>query len=185
MSRTFSTNSGSLESLNVSVRCGCSEKARQIRCTVETETPAALDIDRVLQCVEAVGIVSRVAITTSATFSKPILRGAPGRGSSTRPSRRRPANRLRHVDTVSRVTPTFSAIATFVIPSAAHRMISARIASARAILRRRARASNSARSASVNSIRTAAPHAIATSLPTRKQGITAITLWLLISDTGH
>src|SRR3954469_12262516 len=41
MSRTFSTNCGSVESLNVSVRCGCSENARQMRCTEEAETPDA------------------------------------------------------------------------------------------------------------------------------------------------
>src|SRR5215218_10317414 len=35
MSRTFSTNNGSEESLKVSTRCGCSPKARQMRCTVE------------------------------------------------------------------------------------------------------------------------------------------------------
>lgn len=33
MSRTFSTNSGSLDSLNVSWRCGCKPKARQMRAT--------------------------------------------------------------------------------------------------------------------------------------------------------
>ena len=51
MSRTFSTNRGSVESLNVSVRCGCSEKARQIRCTVDTDTPDTFAVPRVLQCV--------------------------------------------------------------------------------------------------------------------------------------
>src|SRR5512132_3031750 len=49
MSRTFSTNSGSVDSLKVSLRCGCSEKARQMRCTVEGARPDALAIDRVLQ----------------------------------------------------------------------------------------------------------------------------------------
>src|SRR5512147_1388432 len=37
MSRTFSTNSGSVDSLKVSLRCGCSENARQMRCTVEVD----------------------------------------------------------------------------------------------------------------------------------------------------
>ena len=41
MSRTFSTNRGSVDSLKVSLRCGCSEKARQMRCTVEIDTPEA------------------------------------------------------------------------------------------------------------------------------------------------
>ena len=86
MSRTFSTNSGSVEppdlirGLKVSLRCGCSEKARQMRCTVETDRPDALAIERVLQCVAAAGIVSKVVVTTSVIFSSPILRGAPGRG---------------------------------------------------------------------------------------------------------
>ena len=35
MSRTFSTNSGSVESLNVSCRCGCSPNACQMRWMVE------------------------------------------------------------------------------------------------------------------------------------------------------
>lgn len=35
MSRTFSTNSGSVESLKVSLRCGCRLKARQMRWMVE------------------------------------------------------------------------------------------------------------------------------------------------------
>ena len=33
-SRTFSTNSGSLESLNIYWRCGCKPKTRQMRVTV-------------------------------------------------------------------------------------------------------------------------------------------------------
>src|SRR5512147_955561 len=95
MSWTLSTNSGSVDSLKVSLRCGCSENARQMRCTVEIDTPVALAIERVLQCVAAAGIVSSVVVTTSVIFSSPILRGAPGRGSSTRPSRRPAANRPR------------------------------------------------------------------------------------------
>ena len=111
MSRTFSTKSGSVDSLKVSLRCGWSENARQMRCTVEIDTPEALAIERVLQCVESAGIVSSVVVTTSAIFSSSILRGAPGRGSSTRPSKRLIANRLRHVATVSRLIPRRSAIA--------------------------------------------------------------------------
>ena len=72
MSRTFSRNSGSVDSLQVSLR-GCSEKARQMRCTVDGARPDALAIDRVLQCVAAVG---GVVVSTSATLSS-ILRGAP------------------------------------------------------------------------------------------------------------
>jgi hypothetical protein len=35
MSRTFSTSSGSGDSLNFSLRCGCKPNARQMRATVE------------------------------------------------------------------------------------------------------------------------------------------------------
>jgi len=42
MSRTFSTNKGSRESLKVSCRCGCSAKARQMRLTAVWLRPAAL-----------------------------------------------------------------------------------------------------------------------------------------------
>ena len=42
MSRTFSTNSGSVDSLKVSTRCGCSPKARQMRCTVDGAWPISL-----------------------------------------------------------------------------------------------------------------------------------------------
>ena len=186
MSRTFSTNSGSVDSLKVSLRCGCSENARQMRCTVETDTPVALAIERVLQCVAAAGMVSSVVVTTSAIFSSPIWRGAPGRGASTRPSRRFAANRLRHIATVTRVIPSRSAITRLVMPSAASSTISARIASARAIFRRRARACSSLRSASLNSIRTAAPHPMPASL-TRNLGqeITAAPIWPAIFETGH
>ena len=46
MSRTFSANSGSAESLKVSARCGCKPNARQTRPTVDTDRPVALAIVR-------------------------------------------------------------------------------------------------------------------------------------------
>src|SRR5712671_1478537 len=103
--RLLSTNSGSADSLKVSLRCGWSENARQMRCTVEIDKPEALAIERVLQWVAAAGIVSNVVVTTSAIFSSPILRGAPGRGSSARPSNRLAPNRWRQVATVRRLNP--------------------------------------------------------------------------------
>ena len=63
MSRTFSTNCGSLEGLKVSLRCGANEKAFPMRCTVEMDTPDVLAIERVLQCVASAGIVSSVFVT--------------------------------------------------------------------------------------------------------------------------
>ena len=53
-----------------------------MRCTVETDKPEALAIERVLHWVAAVRILSKVAVTTAAIRSFPILRGAPGRGST-------------------------------------------------------------------------------------------------------
>src|SRR5215207_1786251 len=49
MSRTFSTNSGSVESLKVSTRCGFRPKARQMRQTAVWFRPVALAKERVLQ----------------------------------------------------------------------------------------------------------------------------------------
>src|SRR6476619_5057154 len=102
MSRTFSTHCGSVESLNVSVRCGCGENARHMRCTKEAETPDSFAMSRVLQCVAPVGFSSSVLTTMASIWSSPILRGAPHRGSSQRPARRCLANRSRHVRTVWR-----------------------------------------------------------------------------------
>src|SRR3974377_1532534 len=57
MSRTLSTNRGSADSLKVSLRCGWSENARQMRCTVAIDKPEALAIERVLQWAAATGTV--------------------------------------------------------------------------------------------------------------------------------
>ena len=45
-------------------------------------SPVALAKPRVLQCVCAGGVLSRVRITTCSTCASLTLRGAPGRGSS-------------------------------------------------------------------------------------------------------
>src|SRR5215831_10316540 len=126
-----------------------------MRCTLETDRPEACAINRVLQWVAVAGIVSSVAVTTSVTLSSPILRGAPGRGSSLSPSIRLVANRARQVATVTRVVLNRLAIARFVMPLAASSTIDARIASPRDVFRRRARASSSASSSSLRSMRTA------------------------------
>jgi hypothetical protein len=57
-SRTLATKSGSVDSLNVSCRCGFRPKARQIRCTVLTERPLSCAILRELQCVASSGWLS-------------------------------------------------------------------------------------------------------------------------------
>src|SRR5438445_802346 len=55
MSRTFSTNWGSADSLNVSTRCDCRPKVCQMREIVAFQRPTASAIVRVLHCVVAGG----------------------------------------------------------------------------------------------------------------------------------
>jgi hypothetical protein len=67
MSRTLSTNKGSLDSLNVSERCGCSPKAAHIRRIVVCEKPVAVAIERIDQCVASSGVERSVRSITAAT----------------------------------------------------------------------------------------------------------------------
>ena len=113
-------------------------------------SPTSVAIERVDQCVASPGVVCSVLTITSSTLSSLIVRGRPGRGSSSRPSSRWAANRDRHVIAILRDTPSRSAISVFFMPSATSNTICARCASACALDRRRAHASNSARSAPVN-----------------------------------
>ena len=69
MSRTFSTNCGSGDSLKVSDRCGFRPNARQILPTVSGEMPACRAMVRRLQCVWPRGVLSSVSVTTSSTLS--------------------------------------------------------------------------------------------------------------------
>ena len=100
ISRTFSIKSGSDDSLKVSVRWGCSPKARHMRLMVLWLRPERLAIERVLQWVASVGVVSRVMLTTLSTSASAVLRGVPGLGSSSSPSTRRSKNRDLHFPTV-------------------------------------------------------------------------------------
>src|SRR5450759_2406987 len=52
---SFSSNRGSLDSLNVFTRCGLRPRPDQIRCTVAGLTSLAFAIDRQLQCVSPSG----------------------------------------------------------------------------------------------------------------------------------
>jgi hypothetical protein len=70
--------------------------------------------------------VLKGAQITSSTSASLILRGAPGRGSSTSPSTPRWRNRFRHFTTVAWFTPTRSATTLFAKPSAANNTIRAR-----------------------------------------------------------
>jgi len=101
MSRTLSMSNGSGDSLNVSLRWGRNPKARQMRLMVIRLSPVARASERVLQCVTPGGVVSSVVTTTCSTWSSVTVRGAPGRGSSRRPSSRSRGKRVRHLPTVA------------------------------------------------------------------------------------
>ena len=152
MSRTFSMNRGSGESLNDSVRCGCNPNACQIRPIVSVDNPTSRAIERRLQCVSPRGVVSSVLVTISSTRASVTLRGAPGRGSSSRPSNRRRRKRLRYFSAVARPTPKVFAIAVLPSPSAAASTMRARRATAFAVFCRRASSTSLARSSSVSSM---------------------------------
>jgi hypothetical protein len=112
--------------------------------------PVAAAIERVDQCVAFVGVSSNVLTITCSTSSSLIVRGAPGRGSSCRPSRRRSRNRVRHFATVPRVIPRRSPISVFEPPSAHANTIRHRNANACAVVGRRAHRSSVSRSSSLN-----------------------------------
>src|SRR6476469_2365356 len=59
MSRTLSTKSGSLDSLNVWLRCGCKPNALHIRRMVVWEKPVSAAIERIDQCVASAGGAQR------------------------------------------------------------------------------------------------------------------------------
>ena len=79
MSRTFSANSHSVESLKVSLRYRCNPNATHIRWLVEGAYPVARAIERSHQSVAPGDVSSRVLRIISALVSSPILRGALGR----------------------------------------------------------------------------------------------------------
>jgi hypothetical protein len=67
ISRTLSTNSGSLYNLNVWLRCGCKPNADHIRRIVVWEKPVSEAIGRIDQCVASAGVVRSVRSITAAT----------------------------------------------------------------------------------------------------------------------
>ena len=137
MSLTLSTNSGSLESLNVCERWGCKPKAVHILRMVVCEKPAALAIERIDQCVASLGVERSVRSITAATWSSSIVRGLPGRASSKSPSMRSFRNRRRHLPTVCSWTPSSLATDLLGTPSAHRRITRQRSDNDRATRRRR------------------------------------------------
>ena len=134
---TFSTNSGSDESLNVLVKWGLISNLRQIRPIVDLLSPLRPAIEALDQCVASAGISSSVAVMTSSTLPSRIDGGRPGRGSSTSPSHRCAANLLRHLLTVAGSTRRSAAACLFVAPPAQASTILARSASAWLVFARR------------------------------------------------
>src|SRR5262249_35984348 len=85
---------------------------------------------RVLQCVAPRGWLSSVCTMTLATFASSILRGTPGRGSSSSPSMPRSTKRRCHLPTVCTVTRSRAATALLLKPEAQPNTMRARNAKA-------------------------------------------------------
>lgn len=145
-SRTFSMNSGSFDILKVSFRWGFSMNAPQMRLTVLWLSPVRWAIARVVQCVASFGTLSSVSASTRSTSASRTVRGAPGRGSSSRPSTPRAIKRPRHLPTVCGVRRSRAAISEFDSPWALASTIRARIARAFALVWRRVHRSSVSRS---------------------------------------
>jgi hypothetical protein len=119
-SRSFATNSGSVETFKVRTRCGLRPWATQMRRTISGETPAWAPIDRVDQCVASGGAVFWFSDTIQSTSSAVISRGRPERGASWASASVPPsAKRVRHRITVVRVIPRSLAICRLETPVAA------------------------------------------------------------------
>src|SRR5260370_21230789 len=142
-------NSGSRLSLNAWLRWGCSEKARQMRLMLLWLSPVAWARERVDQCVAACGWLSRVRASTRSTATSLKRRGVPGRGPSSKPSRRRRTKRCRHLQTVAPVTCTRRATSVLLRPSAHSSRMRARRARAWAVLGRRDPPNNRCRPAGI------------------------------------
>jgi len=99
-------------------------------------------IDARDQCVAFTGVFSKVSTTTCSTCSSVIFRGTPGRGSSTKPFKRRSTNRDRHLPTIGRDTPNRAATSVLDNPSAHTNTIRHRNAKPCALFRRRDHDSN-------------------------------------------
>jgi hypothetical protein len=119
-STSFSSKSGSVDSLKVWTRWGWIPRADQIRCTVEDDTPARLAINRHDQCVCPGGVSCNVNRTISSTVSAGIDGFGPRPG-LTAEKFCNPcfANRVRQADTVAGATCTSPAIRVFANPSPA------------------------------------------------------------------
>src|SRR3979411_1509609 len=144
-------NCGSVDSFHVSTRCGLRPKARQIREIAVWDMPVSRAMDRVDQCVSPLaGFSSRVLTITASTCSSVMVRAAPGRGSSDKPSSRSRTNLPRHLVTVCGQIPNRAATSLFVEPSAHATPIRAGTATACEVFARRVHRDRVSRSTSDN-----------------------------------
>ena len=123
--------------LEGSVRWGCKPKARQIRLSVLWLRLQRRAMDRVLQWVASLAVVSSARVIASSTSSSVIAQARPLRGSSDRPSSLRSRNLERHFPTISSDTPRSAATAVLLPPSAQANIILARSTTACAVFGRR------------------------------------------------
>ena len=138
-------------SLEVSLRCGRSPNAREMRLPVIRLSP----LREGSVCSSAwrrAGFVSRVVITTSSTYSSATARGAPGQGSSRRPPRRSRAKRVGHLPTVAGDKPRRRATVLLFYAAAQTSMLRARRAACGAVRDRRASEPRCCRSDSVRTM---------------------------------
>ena len=135
---------GSSDSLNVSLRCGLRPNARQTRPTVNALNPQAVAIDSRLHYAAR----QRLQSADDALHIVETVRGAPGRGSSRRPSKPSSRNRRLHFPTVVRVVRSMLATCWPLSSSALLRMMRARNASACAVFLRHTQRSSSLRCSS-------------------------------------
>ena len=105
-------------------------------------------MDRVLQWVASLGVVSSVSVITRSTWSSVTARGRPLRGSSDSPSSLRSRKRERHFPTVSSDTPRSAPTVVLLRPSAQPKIILARSAKACAVFGRRTHRTRASRSTS-------------------------------------
>src|ERR1700678_519958 len=120
-----------------------------MRLIVDWLSPVLAASMRLDQCVAPFGVFSSVSRTTCSTFSSPISRGAPGRGSSPSPTTPSEMKRLRQRPTVKPVVRNFAATAALLAPATHSSTIRARKATDRALRDCLAIRSNSARCALV------------------------------------
>src|ERR1700678_604642 len=154
ISLTLSTNSGSLDSLNVSICQGLRPNAFQIRLTVGCDIPKDAARPLVDQCVALPGFSVNVLTITASTCSSRTVCGAPERYSSAKPFRRLATKRARHLPTVSAEQPNSAATAWLVLPCAQPNTILDRNAKLCGLNGRRAQRVRASRSSS-SSVKTA------------------------------